>query len=75
MDSKAQKNKISVQELIVRYQIKVLTTETPDYLNLGWGSFGKDISFKLLSKGADGCGKAHVSWEIIPYSWSSKDKL
>ena len=72
MDSKGQKNKISVQELIVHYQAKVVTTETPDYLNLGWEGFGKEICFKLLSKEADGCGKAHVYWEIIPYSWSIK---
>ena len=47
-------------------------TETPDYLNLWWEGFGKEICFKLLSKGADGCGKAHVSWAIVPYSWSIK---
>ena len=70
MESKAQKNKINVQELIVHY--KVVTTETLDYLNLGWEGFGKKMCFKLLSKGADGCGKAHVSWEIIPNSWAIK---
>ena len=78
MDSKAQQNKISVQELIVRYQAKVVTTETPDYLNLGWEGFGKEICFKLLSKEADGCGKAHAFWEIVPYTvvvGPSKDKL
>ena len=72
MDSKTQKNKISVQEVIVRYQAKVVTTETPDYLNLGWEGFGKEICFKLLSKEAGGCAKAHVSWDIVPYSWSIK---
>ena len=73
MDSKAQKNQISVQELIVNYQAKVVTTETPDYLNAWNGEgFGTEICFKLLSKGADGCGKVHISWEIVPYSWSNK---
>ena len=47
MDSKAQKDKISVQELVVNYQAKVVTTETPDNLNLGWEGFGKEICFKL----------------------------
>ena len=48
MDSKAQKNKISVQELIVHYQAKVVTTEMPDYLKLGWKGFGLHLQIKYM---------------------------
>ena len=47
-------------------------TEMSDYLNLEWDGFGKKICFKLLSEGPGGCGKVHVSLEIVPYSWSIK---
>ena len=62
MDTKTQKNKISVQELSP-------LPETSDYLNLGWEGFEKEICFKLLSKGTDGCRKVYVTCEIVPCSW------